>query len=184
MNLEVTAVVVLGLITISVAIFASNFFESYEKKIAKIKTATLGLLENAKDDLVRTESKKGLSLFEKKEQEKKSVKKGQEKDYENLITFMRKSSFLKYANEHEEMLDFEGCGRNKVHKLALTVCGFVVPTILLQQERGLFEIGVFWLSFNFALFLIFITDINYMVKRIDKLYKEYIIGKESFGGYD
>lgn len=184
MNLEATVVVIFSLISISVGIFLSNFFESYERKIAKIKTAILGLLVNAKNDLVTQELKKGLSQPAKIEQGKKTVKKGQEKEYEDFITYMQKSSFLKYANEHEELLNFEGYGQNKVHKLALTVGGFIVPTILLQQEGSLFGIGVLWLSLNFAFFLVFIFDMNDMLKRIDNLYKEYIIGKESFGGYD
>jgi hypothetical protein len=184
MNIEVTAVVVFSLITISAGIFVSNFFDSYERKIVKIKTAILGLLVNAKNDLVKLELNKGLSHPAKIGQGKKTIKKGQEKEYEDFITYMQESSFLKYANEHEELLYFEGCGQKKVHKLALTVGSFFVPTILLQQDGNLLFIGGLWLSLNFSFFMIFIVDIHNMIKRIDKLYKEYIIGKESFGGYD
>jgi hypothetical protein len=185
MNVEVTAGIVLSLITLSVAIFVSNFFERYEKKIAKIKTAILGLLGKAIDDLVRIElSKRGVTQLVKKEQEKKHVKKEQEKNYEDFITFMRKSSFLKYANEHEEMLNFEDCGDQKVRRLALSIGGFVVPVILLQMEGNLFAFGLLWLSADFAFFSTIFIDINNMIKRIDALYKEYIIGQQSFGGYD
>ncbi len=184
MNVELTVATVLGIIGVSVAIFASHFFESYERKIAKIKTAILGLLVNAKNDLVETELRKRYSPLVKKEQGKIHVKKGQEIDYEDFIAFMQKSGFLKFANEHEELLNFEGCGQNKVHKLALVVGGLVGPTILLQQEVYLILIGYLWLTINSAFLLIYIFDIKDMVKRIDDLYKEYVIGKESFGGYD
>ncbi len=183
MNIEVTAGAVLSLIAISTGIFLSNFFDSYERKIIKIKTANLGLLVNAKNDLVKQESKKGISQPTKIERGKNPIK-GQEKVYEDFIIYMRKSSFLKYANEHEELLNFEGEGQKKVHKLALTVFGFIVPTIFLQQEGYLFGFGSVWFSLNFSFFLIFILDIRNMVERINKLYEEYIIGKESFGGYD
>ena len=186
MNIDIgiTAVFVFGLIGISVAIFASNFFDGYEKKMAKINTAILGLLENAKDDLVRMESEKGQTLIVKKEQGKKRHNKGQEKNYEDLITFMRKSKFLKYANEHEELLDFDLRGRKEIHKLALTVLGFIGPTILLQQVGDLYVLGILWLSLDFGFLMMFINNIKEFIIRIDNLYKEHIIGQESFGGYD
>lgn len=185
MNVEVTTGAILSIIAISVGIISSNFFERYEKKSVKIKTAILGLLENAKDNLVKQEFKKsGQSQLIRKDQGKKHVMKEQERNYEDLITFMRKSNFLKYANEYEELLNFEGCGQNKLYKLGFTVGGFIIPIILLQQEGGLFSIGLLWVSVNFSFLVIFIFDLNNMIKRIDGLYKEYISGKESFGGYD
>lgn len=176
MNYEITIPLILFLIGTFITLIKGNIFDKYEKRVSKIKIALLGLLGQAKDELVKMEiKKKGKSQL---------INAKQEKNYDDLITFMQKSNFLKYANEYEEMLYFEDKGDATISYLAFSLLGLVVPTLLLQQDGDLFRIGFFWLGVNLAIILISIFNIREMVGKINVLHRKYVIGKQSFGGYD
>ncbi len=80
--------------------------------------------------------------------------------------------------------DFEGCVDKKLLYLALTIIGFAMPVITLQLQGIIFAIGFFWLAADLGIFLALTIEIISMIKRIDELYERYVIGKQSFGGYD
>ena len=98
--------------------------------------------------------------------------------------FFKTSNFLNYANEYEDMIYYEASGESKINKLAFAIGGLVVPTILLQQEGNLLEIGLVWLLINFAVLAVVAMDVKDMIVNIRKHYNEHVLEAQSFGGYD
>lgn len=174
MDTEVIAIII-GLFTTTVVILVSDVFGKYEKKILKIRMALLGLLEYEKNELVDMEIK-----IREDEQHHNN----QKKEYNELITFFRTSDFLDYANEYEDMIQYEASGEGKINKLAFSIGGLVVPTILLQQDGNLYEIGLLWFFINFAVLSVFIMDVKDMITNIRKHYNKRVLKSQSFGGYD
>lgn len=176
MNIEITLAIITILIGTATGVIFSNFFKKYEEKIIKIKSSILGFLVNARNDLVNNEMAK--------HSDNHLIVSDEQKDYNDLIAFMKNSNFLQYANEYEDMLIFEAEGDRKITYLALEIGGLCVPTILLQQEGMLFSIGYLFLLLNLVVLLPNIISIIKMIQSIDKLHRKYVIGQQSFGGYD
>ena len=97
---------------------------------------------------------------------------------------MKNTRFLKYAYEHEECIKYETSGERKTYAVSILIFSLIGPTYLLQQEHNLYIFGLFWLIFSLVMLIIQILDLCYIIRRIDTLYKGYIIEKASFGGYD
>ncbi|MCK4797417.1 MAG: hypothetical protein KAT05_08550 [Spirochaetes bacterium] len=172
MDPEITVAVIIALVGVPTAVLVSDVFGKYEKKILPIRTALLGLLDSEKDKLVEREN------FNK------NINKANERDYNDLINFLKDSNFLRYADEYEEILHYEANGEEKLNKLAVSIGGLSVPVILFQQQVPYQFIGLVWFIINFALFAVFATDAINMTKYIRRLYNSYILEKQSFGGYD
>jgi len=175
MDAEVTVAIIIGLFGTTVVILVSDVFGKYEKRILKIRTALLGLLEAEKNELVNMKIKS-------REDEQRDD--NQKKEYDELITFFKKSNFLNYANEYEDMIYYEASGEGKINKLAFSIGGLVVPTILLQQDGNLYEFGLLWFIINFAVLSIFVMDVKEMIMNIKKHYNKRVLKSQSFGGYD
>ncbi len=176
MNIEITIAIIAIIIPTMVGILFSNFFKKYEEKIIKINLAILGFLVQARNELVNNEISKLSSTH--------AVTSDEQKDYDDLITFMKNSRFLKYANEYEEMLQFQEEGDRRITYLSLEIGALSIPTILLQFDGTLFFIGYVFLLLNSVILLPNLFGIIRMLKSIDILYKKYVIGQKSFGGYD
>lgn len=175
MDAEVTVAIIIGLFGTTVAILVSDVFGKYEKKILKIRTSLLGLLEEEKNELIKIEIKS---------REDNQPNNNQKNEYNELITFFQTSNFLNYANEYEDMLHYEAKGEGKINKLAFSIGGLVVPTILLQQDGNSYEIGLLWFFINFAVLSIFAMDVKEMIMNIRKHYDKHVLKSQSFGGYD
>lgn len=175
MDAEVTVAIIIGLFGTTVVILVSDVFGKYEKRILKIRTALLGLLEEEKNELVNME-------INSREDEQRDD--NQKKEYNELIAFFKTSNFLNYANEYEDMIYYETSGERKINKLAFAIGGLVVPTILLQQGGNLLGIGLLWLLINFAVLAVFAMAVKDMIEDIRKLYNEHVLEAQSFGGYD
>lgn len=175
MEAEITVAIIIGLFGTTVAILVSDVFGKYEKKILKIRTSLLGLLEEEKYELVNMEIKS---------RNDEQHYNNQKKEYNELITFFQTSNFLNYANEYEDMIHYEASGEGKINKLAFSIGGLVVPTILLQQEGNLHEIGLIWLLINFAVLAVVAMDVKDMIMNIRKHYNKHVLKSQSFGGYD
>jgi len=175
MDAEVPVAIIIGLFGTTVVILVSDVFGKYEKRILKIRTALLGLLEEEKNELVNMVIKSG---------ESGQRDDNQKKEYDALITFFKTSNFLKYANGYEDMIYYETNGEKKINKLAFAIGGLVAPTILLQQGGILYDIGLLWLLINFAVLAVFAMEVRYMINDIRKLYNAHVLEVQSFGGYD
>jgi len=175
MNIEATIAIIIFLLGCPFVIIFSNFFERYEKKMHKIRTAILGFLIKARNELVQQEIDRHARA--------ETSQTGQESNYDEFIDFMQRSKFLKYANEYEEMLRFEENGEGKFYYLSFEIVGLVFPLILIQLP-DVFLFGYIWLLINLAFFISTSLDILNMVTRINRLYRKYEIQRHSFGGYD
>jgi|WetSurMetagenome_2_1015567.scaffolds.fasta_scaffold335181_1 hypothetical protein len=149
----------------AIAIMFAQFFKEYEEKITAIDTVLIGNLINAKEKLVRDETDRH-----------RHGELQQEKEFDNLVDFMQKSNFLKYANEREEILEYQEFGAGKIKRIALFIGCLAVPTFFLMQDTNppLFVIGYFWLLIN-LLFLMDNFGFTYrMIKRVNTLHTDYV----------
>lgn len=152
--------------------FENPFEKRYINKTTKIKVAVLGYLERIKDELV-----------EKEITNPDDIETSQEKRYEVFIEFFRRSKFLVYISDYEDVVRYEKIAETLLDKIAISVFALIIPII------------IFWITQSFLIssivsiipleFAILLSNNYYkMCSRINKLYNLYVKEKESFGGYD
>ena len=139
-DIVLTVALVAIFIASPIGIICGNLFERYEKKIIKIKTALLGYLENAKNDLVSKEIEKQNSGLNNGQ--------NQEKSYNDLIEFMRDSHFLKYAIDYDDMVNYEITLNKDINRFSILLFALIIPTLLLQGDSNAFSFGFLWLYLN------------------------------------
>lgn len=176
MNLEVTVPIIIALLGAPAAISFSNFFERYKSKISMNKAALLGFLVLAKDELVSRELKEkdltGTNMKSEKEL------------YDDFISFMNESKFLKYSNEYDDMVFYEIELEKDLNRVSILIALFVIPVIMLQINNVLFPVA-FTIGYILVLPLVMCgITLFRKIRKIDRLYKDYVILKQSFGGYD
>lgn len=173
MDNEPFLITIFFLINGSAWLYFKNPFETrYINKTTKIKVAVLGYLERIKDELV-----------EKEITNPDELETAQEKRYEAFIEYFRRSKFLVYISDYEDVVEYEKTGETLLDKIAISTFALIIPVI------------IYWTTQNFPLsaiasiipleFVILLTKDYYkMCSRINELYNLYVKEKESFGGYD
>ncbi len=177
MNSEIMA----GIIGLLIAVlntglwfyFGDIFDKKYLNKVTKTKTALLGILIESKNQLI----------------EKHKNNKTQEEEYNDFITFMKKSKFRGNINIYEKAHYFEEKGEQILRNLGASILAFIIPIgICLFYDSIPYEI--FWILFIFFIynaserFYHKLREFMKMDKFVNKTYNNYVKNKESFGGYD
>jgi len=176
MDLSITITAIGTIVPTGLACIFSSGCARYEDKISKIRASLVGYLEIAKDDLVSYEVGRADKQSSPEEER-------QEYEYESFISFFRDSKLLSYANEYEDILYYESRLEFEFNRCGAVILSLIVPLIVFQFDTFL-NYAVF-ISFVLFLYLgICLADLIRKTRRINALYKKYVIGQQSFGGYD
>lgn len=173
MDNEPFLITIFFLINGSAWLYFKNPFETrYINKTTKIKVAVLGYLERIKDELVEKEITNPVEL-----------ETAQEKRYEAFIEYFRRSKFLVYISDYEDVVEYEKTGETLLDKIAISVFVLIIPIVIFWITQSLpISSIVSIIPLEFA--ILFSIDYYKMCSHINKLYNLYVKEKESFGGYD
>lgn len=173
LDFGVTVALLSFLVGIPVIIyFTNNFYDRYEERIVKTRTALLGSLSQPINEL------KELSVFNSEGSEEEL-----DKSIQEFMTFMHSSVLQTIIWDYHDLRNYQHNVEGQINKLLLLVSLFTIPGILFQID-GAATLGILGI---YVLSLITVVPLGRAYKTvsgINKLYGKYVIDKDFFGGYD
>jgi hypothetical protein len=153
--------------------FTNNFYDRYEQKITRTRTALLGSLGQPIEEL------RGLSIFNND-----GTEESQDNRIQEFMTFMHSSVLQTIIWDYHDLRQYQRDIESSINRILFLVPFFTIPGIVFQIDSSMAILGFILIYILSLIIMSPIVKARKTITGINKLFGKYVIDREYFGDYD